>query len=52
MYRLYNEVEVSTGYTRPSAAGTRLCNTIETETKLYNRLVPWGIATRLRSNRV
>ena len=25
MYRLYNEVEVSTGYTRPSAAGTRLC---------------------------
>ena len=25
MYRLYNEVEVSTGYTLLSAAGTRLC---------------------------
>ena len=24
-YRLYNEVEVSTGYTRPSAVVTRLC---------------------------
>ena len=25
MYRLYNKVEVSTGYTQPSAAGIRLC---------------------------
>ena len=25
MYRLYNEVEVSTGYTLPRAAGPRLC---------------------------
>ena len=24
--------------------------TVETETELYNRLVPWGIATRVRSN--
>ena len=31
-YRLYNEVEVSTG--------------------LYNRLVPWGIATRGSSNTI
>ena len=24
--------------------------TVETNTELYNQLVPWGIATRLRSN--
>ena len=24
--------------------------TVETDTELHNRLVPWGIATRLRSN--
>ena len=36
MYRLYNEVEVS-------------MYTVGTDTELYNRLVPWGIATHLRS---
>jgi len=31
-YRLYNDVEVSMGYTGPSAAGTRLCiYTVETD---------------------
>ena len=30
-----------------------MCNfTVETETELYNRLVPWGIATHLRSSSV
>ena len=24
--------------------------TVETDTELYNRLVPWGIATHVRSN--
>ena len=26
--------------------------TVETDTELYNRLVPWGIATRARSNAI
>ena len=50
MYRLYNEVEVSTVYTLPSAC--EVVYTVVTETELYNRLVPWGIATRVRSSRV
>ena len=43
MYWLYNKVEVFTGHTLPSATGQpRLCT--PTNTKLYNRLVLWGIA--------
>ena len=41
-------MEVYTGYTLPRAAG--LVYTVETDTELYNRLVPWDIATHVRSN--
>ena len=50
MYRLYNEVEVSTGYTLPRAGRPEVVYNVETDTELYNRLAPWGIATHVRSN--
>ena len=41
MYKLYNEVEIYTTECRRH----EVVYTVETETELYNRLVPWGIAT-------
>ena len=41
MYKLYNEVEIYTTVCRRH----EVVYTLETETNLYNRLVPWGIAT-------
>ena len=39
-YRLYNEVEVSTGCTQPRAIGLRLrLYPLETDTELYSQLV-------------
>ena len=38
-YRLYNEVEVSTGYTLPKGCRPEVVYTEETDTELYNQLV-------------
>ena len=41
-YRLCNEVEASTGCTQPRAG---CVYPTETNTELYNQLVPWGMAS-------